>query len=458
MDSNSVLNLLGREIVGDVIAPSDERYEEGDDIFYKEYSRRRPIARVEVADSSDVSKVIGFAGDTGMGLAVRGGGHSVLGHSTSDGGLVLDLSALRDVDVDVEGRSAWAGGGVLAGDYTARVAEHGLVTGFGDTGSVGIAGLTLGGGIGLLHRKLGLTIDSLLGAEIVTADGEVHRINAEDGPDLFWAIRGGGGNFGVVTKLHYRLHPIDTVVGGMLVLPATPQVIADFVAAATEASDDLSAIAGIMVAPPMPFLPEEAHGQMVVVALMVHAGDIAAGEVEVDRFRRLSTPMHDGLKVMPYAEMFPPDEAGPPQPEAMSLRSVFSDEFALPEAEVVVDALRSSSAAMSVIQIRALGGAVSRIPNDATAFAHRNRPLVLNVAAAYESPSRRPEYEVWVGDLARKLRKGPAGSYLNFLGDDSETSVREVYPGETWDRLVEVKSKYDENNLFSSNHNIPPRA
>jgi FAD/FMN-containing dehydrogenase len=458
MDSNSVLNLLRKEITGDVIAPSDEGYQEGNDIFYKEYTQRKPIARVEVADNSDVSKIIRFAGDTGVGLAVRAGGHSALGHSTSEGGLVLDLSALRDIEVDVEGRSAWAGGGVRAGDYTARVAEHGLVTGFGDTGSVGVAGLTLGGGIGFLHRKLGLTIDSLLGAEIVTADGEVHRINAGERPDLFWAIRGGGGNFGVVTKLHYRLHPIDTVVGGMVVLPATPQVIADFVAAATDASDDLSAIAGIMVAPPMPFLPEEAHGQMVVVALMVHSGDIAAGEVEVDRFRRLATPMHDDLKVMRYAEMFPPDEAGPPQPEAMSLRSVFSDEFTLPEAEVVVDALRSSNAAMSVIQIRVLGGAVSRIPNDATAFAHRSRAMVLNLAAAYESPSRRPEYEVWVEGLASKLRKGPAGSYVNFLGDDSEGAVREIYPGETWDRLVEVKSKYDENNLFSSNHNIPPPA
>lgn len=458
MDINAALNILRTEVTGEVIAASDDSHEEGNHVFYNEFSRRRPIARVKVADSSDVSKVIEFAGDTGVGLAVRGGGHSVLGHSTSDGGLVLDLSALQDIEVDVEGRSAWAGGGVLAGDYTARVTEHGLVTGFGDTGSVGVAGLTLGGGIGFLHRKLGLTIDSLIGAEIVTADGEVHRIDEENAPDLFWAIRGGGGNFGVVAKLHYRLHPIDSVVGGMLVLPATPQVIADFVAAAVDAPDDLSAMAGIMVAPPMPFLPEEVHGQMVVVALMVHAGDTAAGEVDVDRFRRLATPLHDDLRVMSYADMFPPDGAGPPQPEAVSLRSVFSDEFTISEAELVVDALRSSNAAMSATQIRVLGGAVSRIPDDATAFAHRGRAMVLNLVAAYESPSQRPEHEAWVEDLAGKVRKGPAGSYVNFLGDDSEKAVREVYPAKTWDRLVEVKSKYDEHNLFSSNHNIPPRA
>jgi FAD/FMN-containing dehydrogenase len=457
MNIESDLNVLRREIAGAVIEPSDEGYKP-DDIFYKEYSKRRPLARIRVADVSDVSTVIGYARETGVDLAVRGGGHSVLGHSTSDGGLVLDLSALRAIDVDVEGGSAWAEGGVLAGEYTAKVAEHGLVTGFGDTGSVGIAGLTLGGGIGFLHRKLGLTIDSLLGAEIVTADGEVHRIDEEDDPDLFWAIRGGGGNFGVVTKLHYRLHPVDTVLGGMLILPAEPRVIADFVALALEAPDDLSAIAGVMVAPPMPFLPEEVHGQMVVLALMVHAGDPSAGEVEVDRFRRLSTPLLDGLQVMPYAGMFPADEPGPPQPEAMSLRSVFSDEFTLTEAEILVDALGSSTASMSAVQIRVLGGAVSRVPSEATAFAHRDRAMVLNVAAAYESPAQHPEYDKWVEDLSERLRNGPRGSYPNFHGDDSESAVRQIYPGSTWDRLAEVKSKYDGDNLFRSNHNILPRA
>jgi FAD/FMN-containing dehydrogenase len=366
------------------------------------------------------------------------------------------MSALKDIDIDAEGASAWAGGGVLAGEYTARAAEHGLVTGFGDTGSVGVTGLTLGGGMGFLHRKLGLTIDSLLGAEIVTADGETHRIDETADPDLFWAIRGGGGNFGVVTRLHYRLHPVDSVVGGMLILPATPQVIADLVALAIDASDDLSVIAGVMVAPPMPFLPEEVHGQLVVLALMVHAGHPTAGEIEVDRFRRLATPLHDDLGVMPYAGMFPGEEGGPPQPVAMSVRSVFSDEFTVSEAEILVDALRSSTASMTATQIRVLGGAVSRVPNEATAFAHRDRAMVINVAAAYENASRRPEYEAWVENLSGRLRNGEPGSYLNFLGDDSGPAVRQVYPGSTWDRLVEVKSKFDADNIFRSNHNIPP--
>ena len=458
MTIRSDMDVLRGEIRGDVFEPSDHGFESEDGIFYKEYHQRRPLARVRVAETSDVSKVIEFARDTGAGLAVRAGGHSILGHSTSDGGLVLDLSGLKEIDVDIDRQRAWAGGGILAGDYTARMAEHGLATGFGDTGSVGIAGLTMGGGIGFLHRKLGLTIDSLVGAEIVTADGEAQRISEEDSPDLFWAIRGGGGNFGVVTRLHYRLHPVDTVMGGMLVLPATPQVVADFVAAAMEAPDDLSAMASVMVAPPMPFLPEEAHGQMVVLALIVHAGDTAKGEVEVDKFRRLATPLSDSLDVMRYLEMFPPDEAGAPRPEGLSIRSVFSDEFTRAEAEILVDALESSTASMSVAQIRVLGGAVSRVPADATAFAHRDRAMVLNVAAAYESPALRPDYEPWVDDLSEKLRNGAPGSYVNFLGDDSERAVKEVYPRTTWDRLVEVKTRYDRANLFNSNHNIPPRA
>lgn len=458
MTNTPDLSPLNREITGEVIEPSDQRYEQGSEVFYKEFAKRRPLARVQVANSSDVSKVIRFARDTGVGLAVRAGGHSVLGHSTSDGGLVLDLSSLKDIEVDADGRTAWAAGGVLAGEYTSRAAEYGLATGFGDTGTVGVTGITLGGGVGFLHRKLGLTIDSLIGAEIVTANGEIRHIDDENNPDLFWAIRGGGGNFGVVTRLHFRLHPVDTVIGGMLVLPATPKVIADLVTAAHEASEDMSGIVGVMVAPPLPFLPVEVHGKMVVVALIVHAGDSAVGEVEVDRFRKLAKPLHDDLKVMRYVEMFPPDEAGPPQPDAMSMRSILSDEFTVAEAEAVVDALGSSTALMSVVQIRVLGGEVARVPAAATAFAHRDRAMILNVAAAYGSPAERPEYEEWVVDLSDRLRRGAPGSYVNFVGDDSEKTVREVYPGPTWDRLVEVKAKYDEDNLFRSNHNIPPRA
>lgn len=458
MNVKAQLKSLREEINGEVIEPSDGGYEESKEVFYLEFNARRPLAVVRVADATDVSKVIRLARDTGLDLAVRSGGHSALGHGITDEGLVLDLSALKDMDVDVDGRTAWAGGGVLTGEYLTKVAPHGLATGFGDTGSVGVSGLTLGGGVGLLHRKLGMTIDSLIGAEIVTADGEIRRIDDENDPDLFWAIRGGGGNFGAVSRLHFRLHPVDTVVGGMLILPATPKVIADFVEVAEEASDELSVIAGVMVAPPMPFLPEEVHGEHVVFAVMAHAGDIATGETEVERFRKLATPLVDDVKAIPYPELFPPEEAGPPQPVAMSVRSLFSDGFTDDDAEAVVDAIRSSTAPMRITQIRVLGGAVARVPAEATAFAHRDRSMMVNVAAAYDDPTDRPEHDNWVNSLSGKLRRGEPGAYIGFLGDDSEAAVRDAYPPATWDRLVEVKTKYDGHNLFRSNHNIPPRT
>ena len=210
-----------------------------------------------------------LAAEADLELAVRSGGHSLAGHGVSDGGIVVDLTEMTALDIDPKGRTAWAQAGLTTGEYTAAAQAHELATGFGDTGSVGIGGITLGGGIGFLSRKHGLTIDSLLGADIVTADGEARRIDAENHPDLFWAIRGGGGNFGVVTRFHYRLHEVGTVVGGVLILPATPDNILSFVAAAESAPEELTTIANVMKAPPMPFLPEDLIGRLVIFGMMV---------------------------------------------------------------------------------------------------------------------------------------------------------------------------------------------
>src|SRR3954462_3131837 len=287
---------LTEGITGRVLAPEDPGYDEARAVFATHVDRR-PALIVRVSDADDIARLIVRARETGTELAVRGGGHSAAGHGVSDGGIVIDLSALRSFEIDPAGRTAWAGGGLTAGGLTggARRAGgfplgaggRGLAPGFGDTGSVGIGGITLAGGIGFLVRKHGLTIDSLLAAEIVTADGRLRRVDAETEPELFWALRGGGGNFGVVTRLKYRLHPIDTVLGGLLVLPATADVIGSFVGEADSAPDELSTIATVMLAPPLPFLPEEAHGRPVVMASMVYAGDVRAGERAVAPFRAL---------------------------------------------------------------------------------------------------------------------------------------------------------------------------
>jgi FAD/FMN-containing dehydrogenase len=455
MTNQSSLQTLAKDLAGEILEPSQPSFDEHKTAFYDEFNERTPRAIVRVADAADVGRVIGYARDTGTGLAVRAGGHSALGHSSPDGGLLLDLSRLDSIEVDPDWATAWAGGGVLAGDFTKTTGEHGLVTGFGDTPSVGVSGITLGGGVGFLHRKLGLTIDSLLAAEIVTADGETRVVDEENDPDLFWAIRGGGGNFGVLTRMKFRLHPIDAVVGGMMILPATPGLVADLVAASQEASDDLSVIAGVAVAPPLPFLPSEVHGRLIVMAFLVHAGEPDTAEREVGRFRSLATPLVDGVQAMMYPEIYGEEE--PPHPAAMSVRSVFSDGITVEDAGAAIDALTSATADMSVLQIRVLGGAVARVPDDATAFGHRSRAMILNVAAAYQDPGKRPEHEAWVSDLSNRLAAGTPGAYLNFLGDDSPEAVRAAFPASTWERLVDVKTKYDQGNLFSSNHNIAPR-
>ncbi|HXV70069.1 MAG TPA: FAD-binding oxidoreductase [Acidimicrobiia bacterium] len=455
MSTTSELRRLASHIEGDVSTQSDQAHSERRRVFYGEFNEREPAAVVAVANASDVSKAVVFAMESDMSLVVQGGGHSVLGHSTTDGGLILDLSRLKGLDIDADGRNAWAGGGLLAGEYTKATAEHGLVTGFGDTPTVGVTGITLGGGVGFLHRKLGLTLDSVLGAEVVTADGQVRLIDEENDPDLFWAIRGGGGNFGVVTKLHFSLYPLDTVLGGMIILPATPETVANFVEIAENASDDMSAIAGVALAPPLPFLPAEVHGRLILLGVVVHAGPPEIGESEVGQIRKLATPLLDGIENIPYPAIYE-EEGGPPNPNAVSGRSFFSDEFSVDDAAAAIDALEVSTAPMSVIQLRVLGGAVARVPAETTAFAHRDRKMIVNVISGFDEVGDRPEHEEWVSATRQRLQHGEGGVYINFHADDSEAAVREAYPGSTWDRLVDVKTKYDQANLFSSNHNIPP--
>jgi FAD/FMN-containing dehydrogenase len=293
---------LRANLNGNVIAPDDPGYDDARRVFFTGFDRR-PAAIVRVADASDVSRTVNLARETGAELAVRSGGHSRAGFGTSEGGIVLDLSDMNAVEIDPEGRTAWAQTGITAGDYTKATGEHGLATGLGDTASVGVGGITLGGGIGFLVRKHGLTIDDVLGAEVVTADGELLKVDEDTHPDLFWALRGGGGNFGVATTLRFRLHEIDEVIGGMLMLPASAEVIVGLVAAAEAAPEELSVIANVMKAPPLPFVPVEQHGKPVVMARMVYAGDAEAGERAIAPIRALATPLADMVRPIRYPEI-----------------------------------------------------------------------------------------------------------------------------------------------------------
>ena len=438
---------------GRVIAPDDTEYDKARIVFPGGIDRR-PAVIVRVADTNDVQRVVSLARETGRVLAIRSGGHSAAGHGVCDGGIVLDLSALRALDIDVEQRTAWAETGLTAAEYTTTAGAHGLATGFGDTGSVGIGGITLGGGVGYLVRKHGLTIDSLLAADVVTADGQLLRVDAETHPDLFWAIRGGGGNFGVATRFKFRLHKVDMIMGGMLMLPATPDIIASFIAEAEAAPDELSTIANVMPAPPMPFVPAEHHGRLIIMALLAYAGEIEAGERAIAPFRALATPIADMVKPMRYAEIYPPDDDSY-HPTAAA-RTMFVDTIDRGVAEAIVDRLQTSDASMRVAQLRVLGGAMARVPADVTAFAHRASRIMVNIAAFYNGPEDQAVREAWVSDFAAALRQRDTGAYVNFLGDEGEARIRNAYPGATWDRLAAIKRRYDPANLFRLNQNIPP--
>ncbi len=458
MPTNSMLDqqaiaALTQSIRGRVITAADADYDRLRGLMYGGFDRH-PAVIIRVAHAADTAAAVRFARDHGAELSVRSGGHSNAGHSSNDGGVVIDLRDLKALDIDPGARTAWAETGLTASEFTKAAAEHSLAVGFGDAGSVGLGGITLGGGVGFLVRKYGLTINSLLAVEIVTANGEIVTADAETHPDLFWAIRGGGGNFGVVTRLKFKLHPVGEIVGGMLVLPATAETVAGFVAAAEAAPEELSTIANVMPAPPMPFLPAEIHGKPIIMGLLAYAGDVAAGLRAIEPFKQLAAPLADMVRLMRLPDLYPPED--PDYHPTVVSRTMFIDRVDIGVAAEILDRLNASDATLRVAQLRVLGGAASRVAADATAYAHRGSKIMANVAAFYDGAGDKPRRDAWCADFADALRQGDDGAYVNFLGDDGAARIRAAYPGATWERLRRIKGRYDPTNLFRLNQNIPP--
>ena len=443
------------DVRGQVITPDDAGYDQARTVFYGNVSKR-PNAIVRVEGVTDVQRVVAAAREGGYELAIRSGGHSIAGHSTTDGGIVLDLRSLNKIEIDPATRTARVETGATALQVTEAATKHGLVLGFGDAGSVGVGGITLGGGIGFLVRKWGLTIDSLLAAEIVTADGEVRHASATENPDLFWAIRGGGGNFGVVTRLEFRLHEMPHFTGGILVLPATPETIAGFVAVSLAAPDELSTIGNVMPCPPLPFVPTDVHGKLVIFGMIAYAGDDESAQRAIAPLRALATPIADMVKPMQYAAMYPPEDPNM-HPTAIG-RTLFLDDVDEATAQMMFEHLTKSDAAMRVTQLRVLGGAAARVPADATAYAHRSKRMLVNVAAFYTTSEDRVLRERWVKEYARTLQPDDVSGYVGFLSDEGDARVRGAYPGKTWERLTKIKAQYDPTNLFRLNQNITPAS
>ncbi|KAB2882705.1 MAG: FAD-binding oxidoreductase [Albidovulum sp.] len=450
-DFNDRIARLASSLRGRIVRAEDDDYDALRTIVPANYDGH-PLAVIRVADAADIAAVFHFARITGVEVAVRSGGHS--GHSSSDG-IVVDLRDLNDLDIDQSTRTAWAGTGLTAGEVTRALEKHGLVVGFGDTASVGIGGITVGGGIGYLVRKHGLTIDSVLAAEVVTATGDILMVDSEHHPDLFWALRGGGGNFGVVTRWKYRLHPLSAFTGGPLVLPATPEIISRFVELADAAPDELSAIASVMPAPPPPFLPSDAHGKLVFFCMMAFAGEPAAAERALAPFRALAAPIADLVAPGPYSSLYMPED--PDQRPAFSVRSRLLDRLGVTEAATIVERIEQSGAPMRLGEIRVLGGAMGRVPSHATAFAHRSSRVMCSFIAVYMDPREQALHDRWAADGIAALSEEEDRVYVNFLLTDPAERIRAAYAPDTWDRLMLVKRRYDPGNLLRRNRNVPPQ-
>jgi FAD/FMN-containing dehydrogenase len=456
---DATLGELAQALRGELIRPEDPAYDEARSIWNGAHDKK-PALIIRCRGVADVVRGVEFARSQGIPLAVRGGGHSIPGFSTTDHGLVLDLSPMNAVRVDPNRRRIVAQGGALWQDVDAEAQAFGLALTGGLVSTTGIAGFTLGGGIGWLVRRCGLTADNLIGADVVTADGRYLHASEDEHPELLWALRGGGGNFGVVTSFEFRAHDVGPMVFAGLVFyrgEDAARVLHGFGEAAAGAPDELSMAVNLTTAPPLPFLPEEIHGKPIVAVLGVWSGRPEDGDAATQPFRGLAPVVADVFSPMPYVAM--QTLLDPLYPRGMwnYFRSAFFTDLGDTTVDALVTSYSEAPNAMSELHIHHLGGAMGRVSADATAFGTRDREYILNTVARTSDANNFDAVVQWARSACAAL--GPnAASYVNFTGDSSEESVRASYPAATYARLASVKARYDPTNLFRLNQNIRPAA
>jgi len=455
--ASATTETLRAQIRGEVIDETDAGYDDARKV-YNAMHDRRPAVVVRCANAADVIAAVNFAREQGGDLSVRGGSHSAPGFGTNDGGVVIDLSPMRGIRVDPRAQTARAEGGCTWGDFNHATHAFGLATTGGIISTTGIAGLTLGGGIGYLTRGLGLSLDNLLSADVVTADGQFLVASAEENEDLFWALRGGGGNFGVVTSFEYRLHPIKDILVGIFVFPVDRagdlfKFYREFI---QQAPEELGGFPAYLVAPPLPFLPEAAHGNTFCAMVACWAGPLEKGEAAFQPIRSLGPTVGEMVSPMPYPAinmLF--DALLPP-----GLQQYWKGSFATELTDGAIDAHLAHGPKIPTVNcamhIYPLNGAVSRVSADATAFAYRDTKFATVIAGAWPDPGDNEKNITWVRDYYKALEPhSSAGGYINFMDADDQSRIKENYRG-NYDRLVSTKKKYDPGNLFHLNQNIRP--
>jgi FAD/FMN-containing dehydrogenase len=440
-----------RGLAGRVLEPHHPDYDKARAV-HNGLVDRRPAAIVRARDAQDVVDALALARGAGLEVSVRGGGHNVAGRAVTDGGLMIDLSAMKAISVDPERRTATAQGGVLWAELNAAAAEHGLAVTGGAVSTTGIAGLTLGGGLGWLMGKHGLAADNLLSVELVTAAGEVLEVDDAEHPDLLWALRGGGGNFGVATSLTYRLHPVATVTGGLIAHPlsAGPDLLRFYRDAVAGAPDDLTVFAALVHAP-------DGSGAKLAALVVCHAGDEASAERDLAPLKSFGSPLMTQIARMPYPVMNTLLDDGFPKGALNYWLSSFTKGLPDTLIDAAVERFAVAPSPMSSILFEHFHGAVTRVAPTATAVPHREPGFNLVVPAVWQDPAATPVNIRWARDTFAAVRGHFAPRrWLNYLGDDQgEDAIRAAY-GPNYERLREIKRRYDPANVFHLNHNIAP--
>jgi hypothetical protein len=443
---------------GALLRPGEEGYDEARKIWNGAIDRR-PALIARCAGADDVVEAVRFARELDILISVRGGGHAVAGHAVCDDGLMIDLSLMKAISVDPAARTARAAGGLLWSEFDRATQQFGLATTGGIISHTGIGGLTLGGGLGHLMRKHGLSVDNLFGADVVTAGGDQIHVDADNKPDLFWGLRGGGGNFGIATALEYRLHPVGPIVlGGPIFwsLADATKVLRFVRDYAAEAPDELGITIVAMKAPPSPVVPTDQIGKPVLGLVLVWAGDPTEGTAAIAPIRGIGNPIGQLIRPTPYVMLQSMLDAGAPHGRHYYWKShrlpVLSDEAI----EVIVQRVEAITSPFSQIGGWAMGGAVSRVAPDATAVGVREVGFDINIAAAWQPPDPEPQRHIdWVRASWEMLRPFSEGVYANFLSDEGDSGVRAAY-GARLDRLTSLKDRYDPTNVFRLNANIQP--
>ena len=443
---------------GEVVQPVAPGYDEHRKVWNGSIDRH-PALIARCAGTEDVIAAIRLARETGLPLAVRGGGHSFPGHSVCDGGVVIDMSTLTGVSVDPDARTATAQAGALLGQLDAATQAFGLAAPAGIVTHTGLAGLTLGGGIGWLMRKFGLTIDQLLSVEMVTAGGDVVRAAEDENAELFWGLRGGGGNFGVVTQFEFRLHPLGPgVLAGPIFWPIeeSPRLLRFYRDWIADAPDELMTIVIHRKAPPLDFVPAELHGKLVVAVVSCYAGPIEEGERVLQPLREFGSPVLDLCEPKPFLQhqgMFDPTF---PHGRWYYMRACDVAELSDEVIDITVEHAMKIRSPFTAFPIWQMGGAVGRVPDDATAFTSRGAAHTFNLTSVTEGPEGFEEERQWTRDFWSALAPHHMGVYVNFLMEEGEERVREAYGPAKYDRLKALKREYDPQNLFRLNQNVPP--